>query len=58
MPKKKKPKTTTDLMKEIRGTWTIDPRTRVHDNDDRKNKKKERQENKNLAKEAINEQNT
>lgn len=27
----------------IRNTWQINPRTRVHDNDIRKNKKKERQ---------------
>lgn len=27
----------------IRNTWKINPRTRIHDNDIRKNKKKERQ---------------
>lgn len=27
----------------IRNTWQINPRTRIHDNDIRKNKKKERQ---------------
>ncbi len=34
----------------IRNTWTINPRTRVHDNDIRKHKKKQRQLSKNALK--------
>jgi hypothetical protein len=34
----------------IRNTWPINPRTRVHDNDVRKRKKKQRQLSKNALK--------
>ena len=45
----KKKKSTIDLLKEIRNSWVINPRTRVQEND-LKNKKKRRQEEKKLAK--------
>ena len=45
----KSKKTMTDLMKEIRGSWNINPRTRVQENE-LKNKKKVRQEGKKAAK--------
>lgn len=41
-------------MKEIRGTWKLNPVTRVHDNDNKKNIKKERREAKNLCKSQEN----
>lgn len=34
---------TTDVMSKSRKTWSINPKTRVHENDARKNKKKDRQ---------------
>lgn len=49
----RKTKTSLDLMREIRTTWVINPRTRVHDNDIRKNKKKSRNEGKKEAKKAL-----
>jgi hypothetical protein len=36
----KKKKSNFELMKEIRGTWTLNPVTRVHDNNIKKNIKK------------------
>lgn len=49
----KKKKTSLDIMREIRTTWTINPRTRVHDNDIRKNKKKLRNEGRKETKKAL-----
>jgi hypothetical protein len=49
----RKKKTQLDLMQEIRTTWSINPRTRVHDNDSRKNKKKVRSEGRKAVKEAL-----
>ena len=49
----KKKKTSLDLMREIRTTWTINPRTRVHDNDIRKSKKKMRSESRKVVKKAL-----
>ncbi len=49
----KKKKTSLELMQEIRTTWSINPRTRVHDNDIRKNKKKLRSEGKKESKKAL-----
>ena len=49
----RKNKTQLDLMQEIRTTWSINPRTRVHDNDSRKNKKKARSEGRKTVKEAL-----
>ena len=49
----KKRKTSLDLMREIRTTWTINPRTRVHDNDVRKSKKKMRSEGRKETKKAL-----
>lgn len=49
----KNKKTSYDLMKEVRGTWNINPITRVHDNDSKKNKKKDRQEAKNMCKQCL-----
>ena len=48
-----KKKTSLDLMREIRTTWTINPRTRVHDNDIRKSKKKMRSESRKVIKKAL-----
>ena len=45
--KKKKKKTTLDLMKTIRNEWNINPRTRVQENELR-NKKKRRQDEKRM----------
>ncbi|TYQ18082.1 UNVERIFIED_CONTAM: hypothetical protein Cloal_0487 [Acetivibrio alkalicellulosi] len=42
-------KTSIDLIKEFRGLWTINPRTRVHNNNFKKSKKKIRQESKKLC---------
>ena len=44
----KKKKSTYELMKEIRKSWDINPRTRVQENDIR-NKKKRRQEEKKIV---------
>lgn len=46
---KKKAKSSIELMNEIRREWTINPRTRVKEND-LKNKKKSRQQGKREAK--------
>jgi hypothetical protein len=51
----RKKKTSLDLMKEIRTTWSINPITRVHDNDIRKSKKKLRNEGKKETKKALGE---
>jgi len=45
-----KKKNMLDLMKEIRRSWTINPRTRVKENE-MKNKKKRRQEDKKIISE-------
>lgn len=46
-----KKKTTFDCLKEMRSSWTINPRTRVQEND-LKNKKKRRQEEKKMIKDG------
>ncbi len=46
-----KKKSTFDYIKEIRRSWTINPRTRVQDNN-MKNKKKRREEGKKLIKDG------
>jgi hypothetical protein len=48
----KKMKSTFDYMKEIRGSWVINPRTRVQDNNT-KSKKKRRQEEKKMIKDGL-----
>lgn len=45
-------KGTYDYMKEIRGSWVINPRTRVQENEI-KNKKKRRQEENKLIKDGL-----
>ncbi len=45
-----KKKTTYELMKEIRKSWDMNPRTRVQENE-LKNKKKRRQEEKKMTRE-------
>lgn len=52
----KRKKTTLDLMQEVRRTWTMNPITRVHDNDIRKNRKKDRRQARDAAKKALREQ--
>ncbi len=47
-----KKKSTIDYMKEIRGSWVINPRTRVQENS-LKNKKKRRQEEKKFVKDEY-----
>ncbi len=47
--KKKKKKTTLDYIKAIRGSWLINPITRVKESD-KKDKKKRRQEEKKMEK--------
>jgi len=47
-----KKKSTYDYMKGIRGSWVINPRTRVQENE-MKNKKKRRQEEKKLIKDGC-----
>jgi ribosomal protein S8 len=44
----KKKKTVTDLMMQVRNTWKINPRTRVHESE-LKNKKKVREEGRKLV---------
>jgi hypothetical protein len=44
-----KKKSTFDYMKEVRGSWVINPRTRVQENN-QKNKKKRRQDEKKFVK--------
>ncbi|HEY9061541.1 MAG TPA: hypothetical protein VIO64_13690 [Pseudobacteroides sp.] len=48
----KKMKNTFDYMKEIRGSWVINPRTRIQDNN-MKNKKKRRQDEKRMIKDGL-----
>lgn len=48
----KKKKTTLDLIKTIRNEWSINPRTRVQENELR-NKKKRRQEEQKMAREGL-----
>ncbi len=48
----KKAKSTFEYMREIRGSWVINPRTRVQDNNT-KNKKKRRQEEKRMIKDGL-----
>ena len=48
-----KKKSTFDYIKEIRKSWTINPRTRVQENE-LKNKKKRRQEEKKQIKDGLN----
>ena len=48
----KKKKSAFDYMKEIRNSWVINPRTRVQENE-LKNKKKRRQEERNLTKDGY-----
>lgn len=47
-----KKKSTFDYIKEIRGSWAINPRTRIQDNN-LKNKKKRRQEEKKFIKDEY-----
>jgi|LSQX01.1.fsa_nt_gb hypothetical protein len=47
----KKKKTTYELMKEIRKSWTINPRTRVQENE-MKNRKKRRQKEKKIVRDG------
>lgn len=47
-----KKKNTFEYSKEIRGTWVINPRTRVQENEI-KNKKKRRQEDRKLIKDGY-----
>lgn len=46
----KKKKSNYELMKEIRGTWTLNPVTKIHDNNIKKNIKKDRRQGKKLCK--------
>ncbi len=48
-----KKKNTAEILKSIRGYWTINPRTRVQENE-LKNKKKRRQEEKRIIKDGYN----
>jgi hypothetical protein len=48
----KKRKTTLDLIKTIRNEWSMNPRTRVQENE-LKNKKKRRQDAKKMVKEGM-----
>lgn len=48
----KKPKSNIQIMSSIRREWTINPRTRIQDNEKR-DKKKNRQENKRLCRECA-----
>lgn len=48
----KKTKSNIDLIKEIRNSWVINPRTRVQENE-LKNGKKRRQEEKKLIKDGF-----
>lgn len=52
----KKKKTQLDLLQEIRATWSINPITRIHDNDLKKNKKKMRSEGRKAVKKALGEE--
>lgn len=46
----KSKKSMVELMREVRNSWSINPRTRVQDNE-RKNKKKRRQQEKKMVRE-------
>jgi hypothetical protein len=48
----KKKKTMLDLMKTVRNSWNINPRTRVQEND-LKNKKKRRENERKIVKKDI-----
>ena len=52
---KKKAKTNIELAKEIRGTWSINPVTRVHDNGIKENKKKLRHQGRKASIEGLKE---
>lgn len=54
--KRKRMKTSLELMKEVRTEWVINPVTRVHDNDSRKNIKKVRSEARKTVKKALSEE--
>lgn len=54
--KRKKAKTSLEIMKEVRNEWTMNPVTRVHDNDPRKNKKKTRSEARKTLRKALSEE--
>ena len=54
--KRKRMKTSLELMKEVRSEWVINPVTRVHDNDTRKNAKKMRSEARRTVKKALSEE--
>ncbi len=47
-----KKKSTFDYMREIRGSWVINPRTRIQENN-LKNKKKRRQDEKKFVKDGF-----
>ncbi len=49
---KKKKKTMYDLMKEVRRTWSINPGTRVQENETRDKKKRRQQEKKMIRDES------
>ena len=48
----KNKKSMIDIMKQVRNTWNINPRTRVQENET-KNKKKRRQEEKKIIKQEL-----
>ena len=50
---KKKIKSNMDLAKEIRGTWSINPVTRVHDNEIKKNNKKLRRQGRKICRKGL-----
>lgn len=52
---KKRAKTSLELMQEVRNTWTIDPRTRVHDNNTRNDRRKRREEGRKASRDAVRE---
>lgn len=52
--KKYKKKSTLDILKEVRTMWSINPRTRVQENE-KKDKKKRRESAKKLVREDIDE---
>lgn len=48
-------KSNLELMRGLRGSWTINPRTRIHDNNPKRNKKKQRQDAGKIEKEVMKE---
>ena len=52
---KKSKKGNLELMHELRGSWTINPRTRVHDNNPKRNIKKQRQDASKIENEVMKE---